>query len=324
MTLSELQAAVYDECNYGSSPATAVTTRVTRFLNEGLRATLSHPAVSRLRDSDDPLTFASVASQARYTLPEAVDRVLKMSERTNDRALGVLSRDEYRDVCPDPAATTGTPTHYVPFGRTAVAVQPADASAVYIKSTSASDTGTVYVEGIRTGGYLGTASATMTGTTAAAVGSISDFIEITDFYISANAVGTVTLLEDSGSGTTLATIAIGAKRPRYFAFCLWPTPSAAVTYYVDARLAIVDLANPTDEPNLPLDFHPMLVAYAVMREREKAGDEAFMVAQARFQQYLSRLTYQVQTGDELPVVGRYRRGIGVSRLGGWFPADTWV
>ena len=326
MTFTEILSAVYEETGYQSSPASAVVTRIKRLVNEGVRAILSEPGLARLADSDSPLTFASVESTARYVLPESVNRLLRVTERTNDYALDIMSMDWYRRVEPDPT-TTGTPTHVVPIGRVAVATQPADASEIFVKSSAAGDTTqTAYIEGIITGGYLRTASVTLTGTTAVSLSSaIPSFIEITDFYLSAAAVGTVTLLEDSGLGTELARITIGATRPRYYGLYLWPTPAAAVTYYVDYRRELVDLVNPTDEPPLPTDAHPALVAYAVMREREQKDDpERYVIAKARYEKALSRLKYATQTlAGEIPVQGR-RQVVGHSRLGPDFPADRWV
>ena len=331
MLLSELQAAVYDECLYGSSPATAVTTRVTRYLNDGLRLVLSEPGLSRMVDSDDPLSIASVASQARYVVPESVASIRKISERTNDRTLSALSWDAYRRMEPDPASVTGTPTHYVLGGRVAAAVQPTAATELFVKSTSASDTGTAFVEGIITDGYRRTTSGVMTGTTQVTVGSsITTFIQVEDFYLSANAVGTVTLWQGTTGApptltTQLAQITIGQKRPRYQAFYLWPTPAAVVSYLVDYRREIVDLANATDEPNLPPDYHQMLVDYAVAREYELKNDQARVkLAMGRYTFRLERLKYQTQWAtDELPVSNN-RLWTGHSRLGGMFPADYWT
>lgn len=327
MTLAELLAAAYDECAYQGTPAPAIVSRLTRFLNEGHRAILAEPGLERLVDSDDPFSVASVANQARYVLPEAVAAIRSMSEHTNDRTLDALSLDQYRRYEPNPTTVTGTPTHYVPIGKVHVALQPSNASELFVLSTSASDTTqTAYVEGIITGGYRRTASVTLTGTTAVSLSSaIPSFIEVEDFYLSAAAVGTVTLLEDSGVGTELARITIGQRRPTYYGFYLWPTPAAVVTYLVDYRRALIDLVNATDAPSLPADFHPMLVAYAVMREFETKREPArVVVAKARYDRYLSRLKYSTQwTSDELPVLGRGRT-LGRSRLGGWYPADTWT
>jgi hypothetical protein len=324
MTFSEILTALYDDLYQSSTPASAVTARLKRYVNQGLRVLLNEPGLARLRDSDAPHTFASVASQARYVVPEAVARILHVSERTNDRTLGVMSLSEYRHLEADPASVTGTPTHIVPIGRTAVSVQPADASRLFVDSTSASDTNTAYVEGLVSGGYLRSVSKTMTGTTAVDIDtSITDWIEVTDFYLGTAAVGTVTLVEDASGGTELARITIGQKRPRYYAFYLWPTPAAAVTYYMDYRRELTELVNDADEPNLPTDFHYLLVAYARMREYEKADDSRYRTALAEWQHGLGRLKYSTQVlADETAVMGRGRI-TGHSRLGAYYPADYW-
>jgi hypothetical protein len=203
-----------------------------------------------------------------------------------------------------------------------VATQPSDASSIFVKSTSAADTTqTAYIEVVITGGYRRTASVTLTGTTAVNLSSaISTGEVIEDFYLSAVAAGTVTLHEDSGAGTELARITIGALRPRYYGFYLWPTPSAAVTYYVDYRREILDLVNNTDEPPIPTDYHPLLVTYARMREYEKTDDSRYGQAREEFGLGLTRLKFNTQhLPDELPVVGRAR--MGRSRLGAMYPAD---
>lgn len=326
MILSELLAGVYEETGFQTSPAPAVITRLTRWLNEGLRAILAEPGLSRLADSDTPLTVASVASTARVVVPEAVARILSITERTNDLALRAMDLQTYRNLDPDATSSTGTPSHYMPIGRVAVAVQPADASEIFVKSTSASDVNTAYLQGRITGGYKRSAAAVMTGVTAKSLDtSITTFEAIDEFSLNVAAVGTVTLLEDSGAGTELARITIGQTRPRYYGFYLWPTPASAVTYYVDYRRELTDLANPTDEPALPTDFHPMLVAYAVLREREQKDDtERLLIARKRYTEWLSKLKYYTQTlSGEIPTAGRQPR-VGRSRLGAYYPADIWT
>jgi hypothetical protein len=324
LTFSDILADVYADLGYQSSPASAEVARIKRYVNQGMRAVLGEPGMGRLLDSDSPLTVASVASQARYVVPEAVALIHGISERTNDRRLMAMDLKTYRIHEPDPASATGTPTHYVPIGRVAVAVQPSNASEIFVDSTAAGDTGTAYLEVITTGGYRRLLSVTMTGATAVTFSaSVTDIIQIEDFYISAAAVGTVTLHEDASGGTELARITIGQKRPRYTGFYLWPTPSAAVDYLVDYRREVSELVNDADEPPFPTDYHDMLSAYARMRHYEKQDDGRYQVAKAQFDKRLSQLKYATQTGpDELPVMGG--RWIGHSRLGGWFPADTWT
>jgi hypothetical protein len=323
MTFGEILSSVYEDCNYGASPAAPVVTRVKKYVNDAVRVVLSEPGMARLQDSDAPFTVASVALQSRYVVPEAVAQIRGISERTNDRTLRMIDLPTYRRRNPDPATNSGVPTAYVPFGRTAVAVQPSNASGIFVKSTSASDTNSFFLEGVRTGGYPYSNSGTMTGTTAKDVTASQDVIEITDLYLSVAAIGLITIHEDSGLGTELARIQIGALRPRYYGFYLDPTPAAAIDYLVDYRRQTVDMVNATDEPPLPLDFHPLCAAYARMREYEKTQDDRYVMAKAEWERWLSRLKYAVmETPDHLPVAGR-ARPYGVSRLGAWFPADTW-
>ena len=324
MTLSDILSGAYEETGY-DNPGNAVRVRFTRWVNEGVRAILGEPGLMRLADSDAPLTVSSTASTARLVLPEAVARIRSITERTNDLQLQVMSLDRYRLLDPDATSTTGTPTHYVPIGSVAVATQPSDASELFVKSTSSSDTGTAYVEGVTSAGLVQSAAVTMTGTTAVSLSSLmTSFVEVTDFYVSQPAVGSITLHEDSGSGTELARIGVGATRPRYYGIYLWPTPASALTYYVDYRRETTDLVMAMDEPPIPTDFHPMLVTYVVMRERnQKADTERYVIAKKAYDDWLSRLKYHVSTlADEIPVSGRQpvtRR----SRLGAWYPVDTW-
>lgn len=326
MTRHDLERAVYSETEYPDSPDPRVQSRIRRFLNEGVRVVLSEPGLLALQDSDTPYSFASVANQARYVVPESVAQIRHITERTNDWRLTPMSLAQYRAHEPDPASFSGTPTHYVPIGLVGAAVQPSNASELFVKSTSASDTHTAYLEGIVTGGYQRKVAITMTGSTAVSLAAaVTTFIEVNDFYLSHPAVGTVTLHEDSGAGTELAQITIGQTRPRYFGFYLWPTPTAVVTYYVDYRRELVPLSAPSDSPPWPSDYHELLVAYATWREWMFKGNlDLAGEAKARFDRWLVKLKYATQhESDEILVMGRGRR-MGHSRLGSYFPADTWT
>lgn len=325
MTYTEIVSAILDEVGH-TAPDARTLARVRRFVNEGLRTVLGEPGMERFADTDAPSTFASVANQARYVLPESIARIQHITDRTNDWRLSPMALAQYRLLDPDPSSNTGTPSHYVPIGVVGVAVQPSDASTVFVDSTSASDTMTAYVEGVITGGYLRKAAVTMTGTTGVALTSaIADFIEIHDFYLSAPATGTVTLHEDAEGGTELARIPIGRQRSSYYGFYLWPTPAAAITYYVDARREVQPLMANTDEPPWPSDYHDVLVHYGLYREAGFRKDlDGATDAQNRYTHVLSRLKYGTQVdSDDLPVMGRPSR-LGRSRLGGMYPADVWT
>lgn len=321
MTLSSLLADLYRRLGYASSPDSAVTTRLTSFLNQAQRDVLSEPGMEMLLHGTT--TFASVASTPQYSLPQNVARIKKIYETTNDIALCGLSLDAYRTFDPDTTANTGNPTHWVDLGWSAVAKQPSDASEIFVDSTSASDTNTVFIEGYRTGGYYTSLSATMTGTTAVSLSaSITDIVEITKFYLSAAAVGTVTLHEDASGGTELARIAIGQTYGRYKRIALWPCPSSAITVSVDYERDVQDMANSNDEPVLPVRFHQLLIEGALKREMTKKDDTRYANAVREYDRMLGQLKYFTYTNqDHRPLMGR-RKLQRPSRLGGWFEAGT--
>ncbi len=269
MTFLQILQDVYDRTgNNQTQSGTAVARVMKRYVNRWHQKVLTSPGMERLRYLQ--LTQASVADQAAYAIP--LQSIRYITEATNDLRLIEQSIGWYRDLVPDPTAWTGTPEYWVPLGNSPVSVQPSNASEIFVKSTAAGDTGTCYIEAIRTGGYPVSLSVTMTGVTAVSLGAAyTDIIAITDFYLSAVAVGTVTLHEDSGAGTELARIAIGQSRQRYLKYALVPTPSEVITYTLDGIAPLVDLVNDFDEPLVPADFHDILVDGAVYEEWVNKG-----------------------------------------------------
>ena len=63
---------------------------------------LAIPGMERLRD--DTITFASVASQPRYTLPQNVARIKAITDRANMRRIQFLSLDQLRSLDPGQTA----------------------------------------------------------------------------------------------------------------------------------------------------------------------------------------------------------------------------
>jgi len=321
MTRAQLVTALCRRLDKSESPDTATGNRLKDFLNETHRELLSHPGLQRLRD--DTVTFASVASQAAYVLPWAA-KINRIFETTNDRLLVPMSLAQYRAIDPDPASTTGTADSWVWLGYQPVAKQPSAAAGdatLSIDSTSASDTGTCYLEGETAGGYPRAVSVTMTGTTAVNVAaSISDWVRVTKLYLSTAAVGTVTLHEGAAL-TELARIGIGQTSQTYYAFRLYPTPSSVITYSADVTLGITDFAQDTDVPRLPQDFHDLLVIGAMAREYEKTEDPRMGVAMQRYQDRRRDLLFWLaETASGTNTLNPTQAGR--SRLGPWFPAGT--
>lgn len=261
MQLSEIQGQVYDKLQLSATPPAAVVTRVLRYINRWHRKGLTAKITNRLRRVQVPL--ASVADQWAYGI--GLDPILYITERDNDLKLLKKTETWWRTRYADPSNFSGTPRYWVPLGYTRVSVQPSDASELFAISTSAADTTqTIYVEAIRTSGAPVSLSVTLTGTTGVSLDtSITDVVGVVDVYLSASCAGTVTLREDSGTGTALSTITPSRTYPRYNRFALAPTPSAAITYYLEGVAPIVQMANATDEPLFPEDFHDILVDGAV-------------------------------------------------------------
>lgn len=322
MTFLELKQRIARRTGKNAASLDAATsTLLGDFINEAHREELRKPGRERLRQAT--VTFASVASQKLYALPEhGIARINRITETTNDTKLVYRTPEWLDTVAPDP--TTGTPWAWVERGASAGAhTQPSDASAVFADSTSASDTGTAYVEGLRTGGFFGSASQTMTGTTAVQVGSITDWIVITKFYLSTAAVGTVTLHEDASGGTELSKIAIGDVTPHYLVFQLYPTPAAVITYTADVTRAIPDMSTSTDEPLLPVDFHDVLLYRAQMKAFTKSDDpRRWKALLDEYQMASSQLdTWLTSHPDWRPEWGAPSLE-RAAFAGGWWPAQV--
>jgi hypothetical protein len=303
-----------------SSMDATTQARAIGFFNQRQRRLLTLPGLRHLREAT--ITVTSVADQPNYVLAN-VAKITRMFETTNDRTLYEMSQQDYRFLQPD-TTITGTPEAFIWTGRQEVAKQPSDASSLFVKSSSASDTTqTVYVEGVITGNYPVSASVTLTGTTAVDISSATTTWERVDkFYLSAVAVGAVTLHEDSGSGTELAKIAIGQTTTDYAGFSLYMTPSAVITYYVDITRAVTDLAQSTDVPVLPEDFHDVLLLGAVMDEYQHLNDPRYSVAAMEYKQRVGELQYwlaETGTGQPFSLTRGWQKP---SQLGSWYPAGT--
>ncbi len=322
MIFSAILADVYRRTNKPTSPDTETATRIKAFVNDRHRWLLSKPGINQFRDATG--TFDSVADTARVALPQALTRINALFQTDpNNWRLMEKSLDWLRTV--NPQQNSGTPQVYVPKGYEYVAAQPADASQIWVKSSSASDTGTAYIQGTRTGGILGSSSVTMTGATAAQLGAFSDWETIDKFYVSTAAVGSITLHEDSGSGDELAQISIGRYRPYYFVVLLWPTPADAQSYSFDYEREILDLVQDTDEPYLPTDFHDLLSIGARMDEYEKMDDSRFSAAQKQWAERYNDLQYFIHGRASERLIPRSVSGrIGYNDLGGYYPSDGYL
>lgn len=320
MTRSEIEQGVYRWLNKATaSPNSDTQTRIRAFVNAEMRDVLSRSGMERLRAITAPL--ATVANQDAYGVPLEFASVSRVVDRSNYRVLAQRDVNWLRDAEPNPAVA-GTPTVWVPHGYQAVQIQPSNASELFAKSSAAGDTTqTIYVEGFLAGGLPRVASVALNGTTAVSLGAtITTWEFVTKCYISAAAVGVVSLHEDSGVGTTLAQTPIGRTGSRYQAIRFWPTPSAVQTLYLDGLAAITDLAQDTDSPPCPEDFHELFVFGACLRECLKLEDQRSVLFAQLKTDKLRELKGWINTNASNRLVPG-QAGYGYSNLGGWYPAD---
>lgn len=270
MSLTAALADCYRRLNFQTSPASAVTTRLTAFLNEAQQDIIGEIGGSRLLHGT--ITFASVASQAEYGLPPTVARPLSVRDTANNRRLEQISESVYRAMLPNPASSSGTSDRYALLGIGPMAIRPTAAAAIFIISDNAGDVQVAQFDMITSAGQRVTGSATVNGITGVQFGTLGTIVEIVDVYLATVAVGTITIRMTSGVGTVLGSIYTGQLRPQYQRIALVTTPAAALTYAVDYEMDATDLVNATDEFPLPPRFRQAVTLGALRKEYAHAGD----------------------------------------------------
>lgn len=328
MTFQDLERDVYRRLNKGTAqPNPETQARIRTFLNQRHRRILrTFPQLL-----DGTITVTSVANQQAYAVPEqGIAKIRLIHDPTNRIALAQRSVEWLRATDQDPSTTTGLSSVWIPQTYQQVHTQPSNASAIFVDSTSASDTGTAYIVGTITGGYRRTVEVTMTGTTAVDISSgNTDWISIEKFYLNTPAIGTVTLHEDAEGGTELSHIAPGDTYAKFLGFMLYPTPSSAIAYTLDITRNATRMAKPLDEPLLPEHFHDLIAIGARVDEYEHTDDASRRAAaESEWAQGWADLTLWMVSNpsthlslggvEQDPTQGYAGAG---SRLGGWFPRD---
>lgn len=325
MNLTTIQKRIYRRCGLSDTPATADVTRILDFINEWYRETLSAPGLDSLRETT--LTLTTVAGQAQYGLPQAISRVHDpIFDVTNQRCIYEKSLEWLRMVDPGLTATSATVDYWIPFkGWGATAQQLATTGKpLYVVSDSASDGAgtTAHVETVRLGGIrAGDTSVAMNGVTRAQLGSKSDHIEVTKFWLTVAAVGTVSLYDASSSGNLIAQITPGRTNARYFMLQFYPTVSAALSLSIDCQRTIEDLTLPFEEPLLHEDYHWLLVYGPLSEEMEKRDSDQAEKYEKRARKLISDLRHNLYPQEIAVQRGPEGQPERVSRLGGWFPAE---
>lgn len=304
MSLSSALTSLYGRLKYGSIPATAVTSRLTLYLNKAQQAVLAEIGGTRLVHGT--VTFASITSQPEYGLPPSIARVISIRDVSHRLRLGVMGEDEYRSWLADPASDTGTPNAYVALGIGSVSLRPSAADAIFVISDNAADTAVVLNwELVTSAGQTLTGTTTLNGLTGVQLGTLSTIAEIGDIWLTAAAVGTVTIRQTSAVGTVLSTIYPTHSRERFQRVALVPTPSAAVTYTVDCERDALDLVAASDDFPVPVRFADCVEERALMYELADMGDvNRFTITKSEYARMLGLLNdYLVNPPDRVYIPG---------------------
>lgn len=329
MNVSALLADAYRRLRYPAAPPAATTTRLTSFANETHRDVLSMPGLTKLRDDVMPVTLA--ASNARQGLPPIINRIHAITDRTNNYKLEQVPLSELRLDDPSQAFTGGFALRYAIVGQQEVAIQPTTSgSGLWVASSSTTDAGVINVEAARLGGFpfYDNSQTTLVGTTRVTVKSApgatgvqTDYIQVDRFYLGTTAAaGYISLYDAAVAGNELARIPIGQLFSRYLTIELWPIPTATTTVYVDFSRGIPDLANSTDEPLLPTDFHDLIVLGIRVKEYEYLDDTRGIAARGEYQRRLNELLAYI-LDDPDRIASLRPTAMKWSRLGGQFPAE---
>lgn len=323
MNLTGLLAEMLRRLRYPTTSPSPTTIRLTALINEVIGDLCSLPGMDRLRD--DTLVVVANANRSRTGLPPSVARIMGIVDRTNNVKLQQVPLAELRGTDPAQAFTGGYPLRYSVVGNQAVQIQPViTGSGLWAASSASGDTTqNVFVESITLGGYHNavlTNGTTLTGTSRVAIGARTDHIDVTRFYLSAAAVGFVSLYDAAVSGNELARLPIGQTWSRYLAVEWWPIQTQDVTEYADVQRKIYDLVNGTDEPLIPEDFHQLIIQGALMKEYVMLDDSRVGITRAEYLQGCNDLSSWVMNdGDRIASLRPFPQRW--SRLGGNYPAE---
>lgn len=325
MNLTLILADLYRRFDYTSSPVpSAVTTRLTAYVNSAHRELCSLPGMERLRQ--DVMSITAYNGISRTGLPQNVARINAITDRLNNHSLEEVPLNLLRITDPAQAFVGGYPLRYAVVSDQAVYRQPGAAApsaagyGLWAASSSAGDTTQhVLVESVGVGGYRlgeGTVGTVLTGTTPVQVSARTDNIEVTKFYLDAAAVGFVSLYDANG-GNELARLHIGQMYSRYWAVEWFPIQQQDTTEWVDYTRQIADLVNATDEPLVPQDFHELVIMGAALREMSQIDSRYPSLKADYMTGRTAMMDFVMNSGARLATLRR--TPIRWSRLGAQYP-----
>jgi hypothetical protein len=319
VTLNEIELDIYRRLDYADSPPTSVKARIDGFINQRHRQLLATDRLRSLRSAGTLVT--TMPGIWSYGIPFGCSRIRRVMDQAGQYRLEAQTAEWLRDRQPAPGTITGTPSVWVPMGYCPVAQRPFLVSALWVSST-ANEAGPIDLTYVLSGGQQVAVQVTnlVSGTPINISGTVS-VTDVIEFSSRTVAVGTITLSDLATGGLIMSQIAKGRSTARYYRISFYPTPVAALTYLVDFEHEIPVLADPLDEPLLPIDFHDLIALWARLDEYEFKSDDRWQATKTLVEDRTRELRAWVENHDI------YRRSAlpsasSRSRLGPWFPAGS--
>ena len=247
-------------------------------------------------------TLTTRSGTAKYGMPIYVSQVLNIEDDTNDRMLTLRGPHEF-DRNRAGLSESGTPLRAYWFGEYGVQRQPATAGVISVVSSSTSDASggnyNIVVNGMSSGIDM-RESIEFNGTTevesSTSFDAVSNGIGIRRLVLSnassAEFAGYVTV-KDVDNNTLSVIPPFYGKSPSYQWWEFDYIPDTAMTYVVRCLAHKPPLINDDDWPEIPEDYHDLLIyGPEAILLAGKGKESAAMAANQKFQQrkeaYLGR------------------------------------
>lgn len=234
-------------------------------------------------------TITTVANQATYPMPWDFEEPVYMFDNTNKVPLW-----EKPEIGAQNDTTLIGSSQYFSIKESSCAAQPTSASTLSVVSTSASDTGFVFIKGTLSTGVEVVETVTLTGTTP--VVPTNTYTGVVQISKNAISVGTITITSNSGA-VTIAVLGPRQMQARYRILQLFYIPVATTSVIVRYKKRVLPLVNDYDYPLIDLAdemiFGAQADAWRAKRQFSKAA-----ALEAQYEDLVEKRMYQQeQTHD---------------------------
>lgn len=250
-------------------------------------------------------TFNCVANQEDYELPRDVDKIYLLRQIASPSTLKFIEDRDFYMAIPYPTAT-GNPFYYRIFEETGVAIVLAADDKVTIVSDALSgdSTQTISVVGYASvDGIKDSETIALNNNTT--VNGTKTWMANKPLRISksASTTGTVSIKRFTTPYTTLLTLGPEDKSAYFKIVSLYPIPSTAITMYLAYFTRIRILANDSDTPDIPEEWHWIIEQGAVAKVLAYRENEAGTIVAQKL--YAEGVLAMIESDRQQPDLIKY-------------------